>query len=130
LFDSSGERLQTVAAAQGVRLVTAAFAPGERAFALVQTKHGQAGSPRSQLFIEGADRPQPRRQYLARPGRLTGLAWSPDGEWLLVAWREADQWLFIQPGTRPRAVANISRQFDPGGRGRSAFPEIAGWCCP
>jgi hypothetical protein len=131
LFDASGHLLREVAAARRARLVSAAFAPGDRAFGLLQTKRPATGSPRSEVVIEGADRPRPRREYFARPGRLTGLAWSPDGEWLLVAWREADQWLFIRPGEqRPRAVANISRQFDPGGRGRAAFPDIAGWCCP
>ncbi len=55
---------------------------------------------------------------------------SPDGEWILLPWPEADQWLFVN--TRDRrvtAVADISRQFDADGKGASAFPEIAGWCC-
>jgi hypothetical protein len=131
LFDASGELLRKVAAARSAELVTAALGRVDRAFAVIQTKRSATGSARSQVLIEGASRPRPRREFFARPGRLTDLAWSPDGEWLLVAWREADQWLFIRPGERrPRAVANISRQFDPGGRGPSRFPEIAGWCCP
>jgi hypothetical protein len=59
-------------------------------------------------------------------GRLDGLAWSPDGEWLLVGWPTADQWLFVRADTRGRieAVSNVSAQL----RSRS-FPRIAGWCC-
>jgi len=66
------------------------------------------------------------------PGRFSDLTWSPDGRWLLFGWRDADQWLFLQP-ERPRhivAISNISEQFAPGQAGRTAFPSVAGWCCP
>jgi WD40-like Beta Propeller Repeat len=59
-------------------------------------------------------------------GRFTDVAWSPDGRWLVLGWRDADQWLFIPArGGKPVAFADISAQF--GGEG---FPRIAGWCCP
>jgi hypothetical protein len=60
-------------------------------------------------------------------GRLDGLAWSPDGDWLLVGWPTADQWLFVPASGRGRieAVSDVSAQL----RSRS-FPRIAGWCCP
>ncbi len=70
-------------------------------------------------------------------GRFSGLAWSPDGRWLLAAWRDADQWVFIgSPGARrgvpgARRVITFSRiteQLDPG-EDRSAFPRVDGWCC-
>jgi WD40-like Beta Propeller Repeat len=72
------------------------------------------------------------RLLFAGQGAFTDLAWSPDGRWLLVAWRDADQWLFIRSSRVPRieAVSGIRRQFDPGGPGIGAFPRIAGWCCP
>jgi hypothetical protein len=59
-------------------------------------------------------------------GRLRGLAWSPDGEWLLVGWPTADQWLFLPSSGQGRieAVSNISAQL----RSQS-FPRIEGWCC-
>jgi hypothetical protein len=44
------------------------------------------------------------------PGRLSGLAWSPNGRWLVTALPSADQWIFIG-GRRLRAVLNIARQF-------------------
>ena len=56
---------------------------------------------------------------------------SPDGQWLLVAWPKADQWLFTGYGESGRsridAVANIRRQFGAGPGSR--FPTVAGWCC-
>jgi WD40-like Beta Propeller Repeat len=71
------------------------------------------------------------RTLFSGPGHLTDPTWSPDGRWLLVGWREADQWLFIDTHNPSKvvAIANIARQFDPGGSGAGAFPRIAGWCC-
>jgi hypothetical protein len=71
------------------------------------------------------------RLLFAGQGTFTDLAWSPDGRWLLVAWRDADQWLFIRSSRVRRidAVSGIRRQFDPGGPGTGAFPRIAAWCC-
>jgi hypothetical protein len=68
---------------------------------------------------------------IAATARFSDLTWSPDGRWLLLGWRDADEWLFLQPG-RPRhivAISNISAQFAPGQAGRTAFPSVAGWCC-
>jgi hypothetical protein len=61
-------------------------------------------------------------------GGFAGLQWSPDGRWLLVAWRDADQWLFVH-GDRVVAVSNIARAFAPSGRVPVAFPTLGGWCC-
>jgi hypothetical protein len=63
-------------------------------------------------------------------GEITGPVPSPDGRWMQLGWRDADQWLFIRArGGKPEAVDNISRQFDPGATGPSAFPRVSGWCC-
>lgn len=59
------------------------------------------------------------RTVFRAPGRLAGIAWSPDGRWLLVAWPEADQWLFVR-GSEVQAAANVVEQF-----GGPAVP--AGW---
>ena len=89
----------------------------------------RAKKGRSEVVITGRyGEGQPRR-VLTRAGRITDPTWSPDGKWLLVARRDADQWLFIRPSrpVRVDAVANISRQFAPGAAGRPPFPGISGW---
>jgi dipeptidyl aminopeptidase/acylaminoacyl peptidase len=108
----------------------AAFAPRGHDIALIRRNHVGTDEERSELVVLSPGGRE--RQLFVGPGVLTDVAWSPNGEWLLVAWRDADQWLFINADhpNRIEAIDNISRQFDPGARGRSAFPEIAGWCCP
>jgi hypothetical protein len=65
------------------------------------------------------------RVVLRTPGRLSGVASSPDGRWLMVGWPAADQWVFVRTdGSGLRAVANVSEQF----RSR-LFPRGEGWCC-
>jgi hypothetical protein len=73
------------------------------------------------------------RDLFSGPGGFSAVEWSPDGTWLLLSWRTADQWLFLDVGhpQRIRAVSQISEQFDPGARGVpwTRFPRPAGWCC-
>jgi WD domain, G-beta repeat len=52
-------------------------------------------------------------------GRLRGLAWSPNGRWLLTALPSADQWIFVG-GRRVLAVSHIARQF-------GGVPSLDGW---
>jgi WD40 repeat protein len=52
--------------------------------------------------------------------RLAGVAWSPDGRWLVTSLPRADQWVFVGHG-RVLAVSHIARQF--GG----AAPALDGW---
>jgi hypothetical protein len=52
--------------------------------------------------------------------RLAGVAWSPDGRWLVTSLPRADQWVFVGRG-RVLAVSHIARQF--GG----ARPSLDGW---
>lgn len=67
---------------------------------------------------------RPRRLF-AGAGPFEGLAWSPNGRWLLLGWPAADQWVFVRgDGRSIRAVANVSEQFRSG-----TFPRIEGWCC-
>ena len=57
-------------------------------------------------------------------GRFTPVVASPDGRWLVVGWRDADQWLFVSTRgpRRVRAVANISDLFD-----ARRVPSPKGW---
>jgi len=134
-FDAGGRARGVLEMAPGTRAQTAAFRPASVEVALVT--HA-AGSNRSRLEVVriGAGGAQ-RRQLLAGAGRFGDVAWAPTGEWLLAAWPDADQWVFIRTGRRARpaierlrAVGNIANQFDPGARtGRPPFPGLAGWCC-
>ena len=120
VLDRDGRRLETRALAGTT--VTAAFAPGSHELAIV------LDSSRSRVETVDVDRPGvPPQELFGGAGRFGGLAWAPDGRWLLVAWSTADQWVFVRAhGTqRIAAVSSIGPQFDPGG----AFPALAGWCC-
>ena len=60
-------------------------------------------------------------------GDVDGLAWSRDGRRLLLAWRDADQWLLLGPNGRVRrALHGVSDEIGAAG----GFPRLAGWCCP
>lgn len=114
LFDLLGREAAPVA--------HAAFGPTGTSLAFVQTAGGQSYLwmiPR--LAPDGSA----ARRVFAGAGTFDGLAWSPNGRWLLVAWRDADQWVFIRTTPKPRlqAVSNVSAQFE------GSFPRIEGWCC-
>jgi dipeptidyl aminopeptidase/acylaminoacyl peptidase len=99
-------------------IVAAAFAPGTHELALVRD---------GELLLLDADRAHSRpRRIFAGAGRFTGIAWSPDGRWLVLAWQSADQWLFIRSTGTGRLLAydRIGEQFGGGG-----FPGLRGWCC-
>ncbi len=104
--------------------VALAAAPTGRAVAVVARDATGRGS--ELLTADGRV-----RRVFAGAGAFTDVAWSPDGEWLLVGWRSADQWVFVRSDgvERLQAVSNISRQF--AGRAGAAprFPALGGWCC-
>jgi len=62
------------------------------------------------------------RTLFVAPSRLAGLAWSPNGRWLLSSLPAADQWVFVQTrgGHRVLAVSHIRRQF-------GSEPSLDGW---
>ena len=53
------------------------------------------------------------RTVFTSAGRVDGLAWSPDGRWLVTSAPDADQWIFVR-GAHVVAVSNIARQFGGG----------------
>ena len=84
------------------------------------------GTMRSEVFVFSLDRRDaPQRRLFGGVGAFSGVAWSPDARWLLVAWDAADQWVFVRTRGAPKltAVANVENQF--GG----TFPRVEGWCC-
>jgi hypothetical protein len=62
------------------------------------------------------------RTLFVAPSRLAGIAWSPNGRWLLSSLPRADQWVFVQTRgvRRVLAVSHIRKQF--GGE-----PSLDGW---
>jgi WD40 repeat protein len=108
VLDAAGN----VVLAERARVVAAAFAPGGHAVAEIRAAGGRsvvALAGRGQTLFRGA-------------GTLSGLAWSPDGRWLVVAWPSADQLLFIRSAAVEKVVAfsAVAATFD-------AFPQLAGW---
>jgi hypothetical protein len=98
------------------RIHAAAFRPGSHAVAYAHERRGQ-----TQVLVDG----EPGGSVFSGPGRIDQLAWSPDGRWLLLGWRAADQWVFVRPGTRSvEAASDVSGQFR-----STTFPTVAGWCC-
>ena len=76
---------------------------------------------RSEVLVVG----EPGGRVFAGRGRVSDLAWSPDGRWLLIAWPDADQWVVVRAdGGSIRAVSRIAEQFR-----SSSFPRLDGWCC-
>jgi hypothetical protein len=131
LNGATGVVMRVVRAPAGDRVGAATIAPSAQALALALLKSTRSGRTRSVIeTVNLAKEPLGRRILLSDPGVFTSLAFSPDGRWLLAAWRDADQWLFIPlAGGKVKAVGRISQQFAPGTSGPTAFPRVDGWCC-
>jgi len=69
------------------------------------------------LLVDG---PEGVQTVLRVQTRLAGVAWSPDGRWLVTSLPRADQLVFVGRG-RVLAVSHMTRQF--GG----AAPSLDGW---
>lgn len=109
------------------RVIDAALSPRRGLVGAVLLQQ-DAGGRRSSVVVFDP-RHSGARRLLTVPGDLGEVAWSPDGRRLLVAWPDADQWLFLPTGRgKGRAVAGISAAFAPGERVPS-FPRLEGWCC-
>ncbi|MGN6797193.1 MAG: YncE family protein [Gaiellaceae bacterium] len=107
----------------GAALRQAAFKPGTHELAVVVRSAG-----RSEIRMVDVDRPGHARLLFAGPGTFGDVAWSPAGDWLLVNWLDANQWVFIK-GKHVRAVANIRQQFARAD-GIGPMLELSGrWCC-
>ncbi len=120
ILDAAG---RTIATLPDQSLLPAAFAPRGRSLALVTTASGQ-----STVSIYSGPRYHRRRVVFSGANGFGGLAWSPDGHWLLIDWRTADQWIFIRSAPVRRIdVRNIGNTFD---SGPEHFATLAGWCCP
>jgi hypothetical protein len=122
VLSASGRRLAAIALPPGGRAAAAAYSPQGRVLAVLRrdADASEVVLLRARLVA-----------VLSRnPGRLTGLAWSPDGRFVLVGWESADEWLFLPVGGgKPRAVGEIAAEFSPGEED-AGFPRIEGWVSP
>jgi hypothetical protein len=120
VLDASGHVLRTIALpALGREL---ALHPSGRRAAVVVGSAAVGGTRVLDVPLRGAGRPRQLFQ-----GGVDGLAWSRDGRRLLLAWRDADEWLLLGPGGRVRrALHGVSGELGAAG----GFPRVAGWCCP
>jgi hypothetical protein len=134
VLSRTGKHIRTISLLGGL-LLGAVFEPRTHRLA-VTVRHEQANAlddvrdRRSEIRLVDVDRPGQARLLFAGPGVFGDAVWSPDGRFLLVDWRTANQWLFVSPdGRHVRAVANVAAQF---ARGDGAVPllQVAGrWCC-
>ena len=119
VFDAHGKAIERDDTSDGTRDTDATFLPGTTNLAVVQARGAQ-----SDVLLLGSG-----RSLFHVAGQLGQIVASPDGRWLLVAWPDADQWIFVPVsasghGGRVRAIANVSAQFR-----SQTFPRIEGWCC-
>ena len=127
VFDRRGRPLWRSQAPAGMRVRAGALAPdGKRVGGCPLHPLGSAersAAARPAMARGGDSSPASalrRRRLLAR--------WESGCS---LAWRSADQWLFLSPAHPRRivAISDISRQFDPGTTSPPPFPSVAGWCC-
>jgi hypothetical protein len=123
IFGSDGrQRLDPLGPPLAAPVVDAAFLPSSHALAFVQQAAGKSTVwfiPR--LVPDGSA----ARRVFTGAGEFDRIAWSPDGRWLMLSWRSADQWLFIRSAAVRNVIpiSGIEDAFGP-----AALP--AGWCCP
>lgn len=120
-----------VALPVGATVRDAAFSPDGRSLAVLLRRPTRDRRPaRSELYLMDRDGATQRLLFTA-PGLLSSVDWSPTGRRLLIAWPDADQWVFIptEGRGRVRAIGSISEEFAPGEPGDAAFPLVDGWCC-
>jgi hypothetical protein len=118
VLDADGRVLRTVAVPGRTRQL-ALHPSGTRAAVVVA---GPGGTRVLDIPLAGTGTPRQLFQ-----GDVDGLAWSRHGRRLLLAWRDADQWLVLGPNGRVRrALHGVSGELGAAG----GFPRLAGWCCP
>jgi hypothetical protein len=124
IYDARGRRTGRIRMPGRVTVTT--FVPA-RGGAEVAVARRDPATGRSDVALMGVD--SAPRVLFSADGRFTRLRFSPTGSWLLVAWPDADQWVFIRPGAtaaaRVLASPAVSARF-----GVSGFPQVSGdWCC-
>lgn len=129
IYTAAGRRIEAIRTPPGRTARDLALAPERRQFALITY---DTGTDTSSVLLAGLRGRAAPRTLFTGEGRFEGLAWSPNGQWLLVGWPDADQWVFLRAPSvrRVMTASGVAREFDPGGSGPGRFPRIVSWCCP
>ena len=128
-FDANGRKLWSIGLPVGPSGVV--FARKSHRFVLIRYS---PATRRSDLVLYQAEADPGEARFLySAPGAFGSLAISPNGNWLLVGWVDANQWLFLRlTSAKVESVSNIVEQF--GGKSSaplaSSFPKSVSWCCP
>jgi len=142
VLDARGRVVTRLRVRPGRSIAAAAFGRGAGAplaYAIVAPRRGEstvkmtrpgrwtgpaASAPRGSPREARAANRQTRPVFTGR-GRIADLAFAPDGDWLLLGWRGADQWVLLGAPyvTGVAALRDVSRRFGP-------RPRVRGWCCP
>jgi hypothetical protein len=136
-----GDQSLRVLTESGQKLFSLRLPVGPSGVAFVRDSHRfvmvrySPATGRSDLVLLQAEADPGEARFLySAPGEFGSLAMSPNGNWLLVGWVNADQWLFLRlTAARVQAVSNISQQFGVSTAGRplaNTFPQSVSWCCP
>lgn len=123
VYTAGGQLVSARSLPSGAPVLDAALAPDGQTLALaLGGSHGEV------LLVNVGDAGTGARGLLSGPG-LGQIAWAPDGDWLLVTWPAANQWVFIHVVGAPRiaAVSRIAQQFS--AAGRRVYPGLDAWCC-
>ncbi len=129
-LDSDGRRLWTI----GLPVGPSGVAFVRKSHRFVMIRYSPATGLSDLVLLQAETDPGEARVLYSAPGDFGTLAVSPNGNWLLVGWVNADQWLFLRlKAAKVQAVSNIVEQFGatrPAGRLSKAFPKSVSWCCP
>ena len=130
VLDANGRKLWSIGLPVGASDVV--FVRKSHRF--VMARYSPATGQSDLILLQAETDPGEARFLHSAPGDFGSLAMSPNGNWLLVGWVNADQWLFLRlTAARVQAVSNISQQFGVETAGKpiaKAFPTSVSWCCP
>ena len=129
VFDSNGNKLWAIGMPVGPSGVV--FVRKSHRFILI--RYSPATQRSDLVLFQAETTPGEARFLYSAPGDFGTLAISQNGEWLLVGWVNANQWLFLRlTSAKVESVSNIVEQF--GGSSRAplerSFPKSVSWCCP
>ncbi len=134
LLDHAGRILDRIRPAAS-SIVDGAISPNGGRVAILAQGYGASGARSELTLYRTVGKQLHSRTVFSAPGVLSGVRFSPRGEWLLLSWPETDQWVFINLAThrklirRARSIGDIAAQFAPGKSDALEAPTLGGWCC-